>query len=897
MKKIQFYLRFHTQLGQSLYVTGNINALGNNDIKKALPLKYLNEECWCAKIDVPASTGDITYSYYLRSADGTIVEEWGDDRVIPVAKSAIEEFRTLDAWNHSGEFQNAFYTAPFQQVLLKEHKSPSKSKPVKHYTHIFKTKAPLLKKNEVLCLLGSAASLGEWTAGKAILMEPEGHWWEAKLDLAKEQFPIAYKYGVYNIKHKGFVRYEDGQNRLIHGDASKHKVTILHDGFAQLPNNTWRGAGVAIPVFSLKSKDSFGVGEFNDLKLLVDWAKKTGLKLIQILPINDTTATHSWKDSYPYAAITAFALHPIYLNLEKVAGKDFADLVKPLKKKQKQLNELPELDYGQVISFKTSVIKEIFLAQKEKFLKDEGFQTFFKEHKHWLVPYAAFCYLRDRNKTADFSQWKIYSKYDKAGIEKYVSPRAKHYNEIACTYFTQYQLHLQLKEAVEYAHKHGVVLKGDIPIGIYRYSCDAWMDPSLYHMELQAGAPPDDFAVKGQNWGFPTYNWRKMEEDGFRWWRKRFEQMGDYFDAFRIDHILGFFRIWCIPMQEIEGIMGRFDPAIPVHFNEFKERGIWFDYMRYAKPFINEPILWELFGPNKEKFKPFFMDIAIGAYKLKEEFDTQQKIEQYFSTKEDTEDNRNIKQGLFDLISNVILFDVPESVGQQFHFRIEIEKTSSFRYLDNHTQGQLKELYINYFYRRQDDFWYKEAMKKLPAMKKATNMLVCGEDLGMVPHCVPDVMKQLGLLSLEVQRMPKDPGKEFFNPRDAPYLSVVTPSTHDMSTIRGWWEEDRERTQRFYNELLELAGEAPEKCEPSVNLAIVQQHLHSPAMWSIFLLQDLLGINEELRYPDPHAERINIPADPKHFWKYRMHLFLEDLIKAKEFNEELREHIHSSGRS
>ena len=176
-------------------------------------------------------------------------------------------------------------------------------------------------------------------------------------------------------------------------------------------------------------------------------------------------------------------------------------------------------------------------------------------------------------------------------------------------------------------------------------------------------------------------------------------------------------------------------------------------------------------------------------------------------------------------------------------------------------------------------------------------MLVCGEDLGMVPHCVPDVMKQLGLLSLEVQRMPKDPGKEFFNPKDAPYLSVVTPSTHDMSTIRGWWEEDRERTQRFFGQELELNGEAPEKCGASINLAIVQQHLQSPAMWSIFLLQDLLGINEDLRHPNPHEERINIPADPKHFWKYRMHLSLEDLLKAKEFNEELREHIHSSGRS
>jgi len=897
MKKLQFYLRFHTTYGQSLFVTGNTNALGNHDHSRAFPLKYLNEECWYGTLDVSASTGHIRYSYYLKNADGSIVEELSADRIVEFTKHDINEYQAIDTWNHAGDYQNAFYTAPFQQVLLKEHKAPSKTKPPKHYTHVFKAKAPLLKKNEVLCLIGSTKSLGEWTPGLAVPMEVEGNWWVKRLDLSKEQFPLVYKYGIFNLKHKGFVRYEDGPNRIIHGDGVKHKLSIFHDGFAQLPNAGWRGAGVAIPVFSLKTKNSFGVGEFNDLKLLVDWAKKTGLKLIQILPINDTTATHSWKDSYPYAAITAFALHPLYLNLETVAGKDYEDLVKPLKKKQKQLNELKELEYGQVISFKTSVIKEIFLAQKEKFLKDEDFLAFFKKHKHWLIPYAAFCYLRDRNKTADFNQWKIYSKYDKASIEKYVSPRAKHYNEIACTYFTQYHLHLQLKDAVEYAHKNGVVLKGDIPIGIYRSSCDAWVDPSLYHMELQAGAPPDDFAVKGQNWGFPTYNWQKMEEDGFRWWRKRFEQMGDYFDAFRIDHILGFFRIWSIPMHQVEGIMGTFDPAIPVHINEFKERGIWFDYDRYTKPFINEPVLWDMFGPNKDKFKPFFDDIAIGAYRLKEEFNTQEKVEKYFANKEETEDNKNIKQGLFDLISNIILIEVPGSGRQQFHFRIGIEKTSSFLHLESNTQQQLKDLYVNYFYRRQDDFWYKEAMKKLPAMKKATNMLVCGEDLGMVPHCVPDVMKQLGLLSLEVQRMPKDPGTEFFNPHDAPYLSVVTPSTHDMSTIRGWWEEDRERTQRFYEQELNQYGEAPRQCEPWINMEVVKQHLQSPAMWSIFLLQDLLGIDENLRLPNPHEERINIPADPKHFWKYRMHLYIEDLMKAKEFNEQLKDLLDKSDRS
>jgi 4-alpha-glucanotransferase len=157
-------------------------------------------------------------------------------------------------------------------------------------------------------------------------------------------------------------------------------------------------------------------------------------------------------------------------------------------------------------------------------------------------------------------------------------------------------------------------------------------------------------------------------------------------------------------------------------------------------------------------------------------------------------------------------------------------------------------------------------------------------------------MRQLGLLSLEIQRMPKDANKQFFNPKDAPYLSVVTPSTHDMSTIRGWWEEDKNITQQFYNNELGYWGSAPLYCEPWINKAIVTQHLASPAMWSIFQLQDLLGIDADIRKENPNEERINIPADAKHYWSYRMHLTLENLLQQSDYNDELNKLIITNGR-
>jgi 4-alpha-glucanotransferase len=896
--KIHFYVRFSTRQGQDLFICGNIPELGyqNKLTTQPVRMQYKNADFWELSIEPAALSADpVRYYYQLQMEDGSIVHEWGNDREIMIT-SRHDDFQVFDTWNHAGEFENTFYTSPFQEILLPKPPGKSGKKASKSFTHSFKIKAPLIHANEAICIAGTTKGLGEWLVKDPILARKEGNWWVIDLNLKEETFPIQYKYGVYDLKHKSLVQFENGPNRILLADAREGRLTILHDGFIHLPNSTWRGAGVSIPVFSLRSKDSMGTGEFSDIRLLVDWAHKSGLKLIQILPVNDTSATGTWIDSYPYAAISAFALHPLYLNLDEMAGKKNASIVKSLKKIQKQLNALPELDYETVMQTKTSVAREIFNTEKEDFLTDKDFTEFFDHNKSWLVPYAAFCYLKESNGTADFSKWKTYGRYTKLAIDKLCSPQSKQYDSIAFYYFMQYHLHRQLRKSVLYAHENGIVIKGDIPIGVYRYSCDAWTSPELFHMEEQAGAPPDPFAAKGQNWGFPTYNWERMAKDSFQWWKNRFSQMAVYFDAFRIDHILGFFRIWSIPLSETEGIMGRFVPAIPVHRVEFDERNMYFDLDRYTKPFINEAVLWEYFGQDIEQVKELYLDERVqGKFALKEFVNTQRKITDYFQDKT-TEQDIKTREALLNLVSNVILFELEGSEHLQFHFRIAMETTLSFRYFDWHLQNQLKDLYVNYFYRRQDAFWKKEAMKKLPLLKRSTNMLVCGEDLGMVPDSVPDVMKQTGILSLEIQRMPKDTTREFFNPAAAPYLSVVTPSTHDMSTIRGWWEENRAKTQKFFNEELGQWGDAPYFCDPWINKAIVLQHLHSPAMWSIFQMQDILGMDENIRRENPNDERINVPAISNYYWRYRMHIYLEDLIKAKSFNEQLREMVKSSGR-
>ncbi len=899
-KEVILQIRFSTVYGQNIFITGNHEVFGNDDIAQAKPLQYFDHETWFISIKLNPQklpTSGIRYNYIVQNVDGSKTYDAGSDKVISKDLLTEKQLIVLDSWNHAGYIENAYYTEAFSKVLLRHHITKLSLTTPKKYSHIFRVKTPLLRQGETVCLLGNTAETGNWIEDKAVLMSRKNNqdFFEVRLDFTDISFPLYYKYGVYNVEQQRFIRFEEGDNRVLFDVFAKEKQTLINDGFLRIPTGYWKGAGVAIPVFSLRSTDGLGIGEFNDIKRFADWAKHTGLQLLQLLPVNDSTATHSWLDSYPYAAISAFAFHPMYLHVDDLIKESGVDIGFDLEAEKTTLNALPVVDYELVNDLKWKIIRQIYPALKDKVFTDEAFKTYFESNKHWLIPYALFCYLRDTYKTVEFDKWPDHNQYDAAKAKSLL--KGESVDEIAIHFFTQYQLHQQFKEASAYAHSCGIAIKGDIPIGVYRYGSDTWQNPELYHMDTQAGAPPDDFAVKGQNWGFPTYNWQKMQQDGFAWWRQRFEQMSNYFDAFRIDHILGFFRIWSIPVHAVEGILGHFEPCIPVHENEFYERGIWFDKNRYCRPFITAQILSDMLGDQQQfVIDTFLNETGFESYQLKPEYATQKQVEAYFKSMEENEHNDFLKQSLYDLISNVILFETEDGNENHYHFRFSMQDTSSFSNIASETQAQLRELYVNYFFRRQDEFWKQQALQKLPALKHATDMLICGEDLGLVPGCVPEVMEQLGMLSLEIQRMPKGGSKEFFHPTDAPYMSVVTPSTHDMSTIRGWWEEDQIKTQRFYNEEMGQWGDAPMYCEDWINKAIVVQHFYSPAMWSIFQLQDLLGMHADIRRENPHEERINVPSNPKNYWQYRMHLTMDELMMKVDFNKEITAFVRATGR-
>ncbi|HMU04072.1 MAG TPA: 4-alpha-glucanotransferase, partial [Saprospiraceae bacterium] len=438
-----------------------------------------------------------------------------------------------------------------------------------------------------------------------------------------------------------------------------------------------------------------------------------------------------------------------------------------------------------------------------------------------------------------------------------------------------------------------VVLKGDLPIGIYRYSCDAWVAPELYNMDEQAGAPPDDYAVLGQNWGFPTYNWSEMAKDGFLWWQNRMRQLNRYFDALRIDHILGFFRIWQIPTDQVEGTMGSFNPRLPFTREELAQYGVSGDLSRYTMPPLTYDHLGQLFGSDMEEvFDVFFTKMSDSRIVFKSSFDTQLEISQFVAQ---NPKYKKYEKNLLLLVSNVLLLVEPNSGGQQFNPRITLTTTQSYTQLDQYAQARILKLYNDYYYSRHDEYWRQQALWKLPAILDASDMLICGEDLGMIPKAVPGVMRDLNIISLEIQRMPKGNSK-FGQVPSYPYFSVCSPSCHDMSTIRGWWQGDHENAKEYYYNYLKWYGYTPMDGSPEIVQAIVEDHMASPSMLAIFPIQDLVGMDATLRKEDANAEQINEPSNPKHYWRFRFHLNMEDLLKEKGLNDKIRSLVKKYGR-
>ena len=888
---VQFNIEYKAMFGEQIVVN-----IQTEEGELKLPLETTDGERWACDWCVESPEKSYTYYYSVEREGRAVKTEWlmiKHQLDVNAKKAAV--YTLYDHWKAMPE-DAYLYSSAFTDCI--NHQVPQEMKPETGSKIVrLIVRAPQLRDGERLGVLGADKALGAWDVQKILPMTQHTYnEWVADIDATHlEGGHLEFKFVAFR-NAKNNLLWETSMNRTVDLPEMKAGELVsyeLDQAFFALYNR--KLAGTQVPVFSLRTRKSAGIGDFGDLKTMIDFVASTGQKVLQLLPINDTTITHTWTDSYPYSCISVFAIHPQYADLHALPELKDAKARAEAEKTRAELNALDKIDYEKVNDFKINYLRQIFNQEGEKMMKTAEYKAFFQDTELWLVPYAQYSYLRDKNGTADFNQWPDHQVWDEAERKALADPKTAAYKNVAFFYFVQFVLDRQMQEAHEHAKAKGVILKGDIPIGVNRNGCDVWTEPKYFNLNGQAGAPPDDFSANGQNWGFPTYNWFEMLKDGCQWWNRRFQNMARYFDAYRIDHVLGFFRIWEIPVHSVHGLLGQFAPALAMSREEIESYGLHFQEDRFTRPFITDWVLDRMFHERAGEVKEKYLDrLDDERYQMKPEVDTQRKVEALFADATD-EKELWLRDGLYALISDVLFVRDHTNPGV-FHPRISAQLDFIYESLYDNDKAAFNRLYNDYFYRRNNQFWYQEAMKKLPKLVQATRMLVCAEDLGMVPDCVPWVMDELKILSLELQSMPKDPSVKFGHLSRNPYRSVCTISSHDMPTLRMWWDENIQRTQEYYNTMLYRQGPAPHPLPGWLASDIISRHLTSPSMLCILSIQDWLATDEALRLPNADAERINIPANPKHYWRYRMHLNIEDLAADKRFVQNITEMISQSGR-
>lgn len=887
---LHFSIAYSTQWGESLCLTFS------SPSSSPFFLSTTDGHLWKGTLHFPLGFSVLSYTYEVWK-EGKCVRKERVAHQLQLPTQPEGEYWIEDHWRTQPE-ESYLYTSAFsrQTVVATEPLFlPFASSITLRVLH-----PDTLKENEALALLGEGHALGDWEASHALLLSRISPFhWQLTLNANLLSPSQSYKIIKIDCRKRELLAWELSDNRHFDRPSEYGSAhCILPEFEVKFENSVPRVAGTAVPVFSLRSQGSQGVGDFGDLKMMIDWLVCTGQKALQILPINDTTASHTHRDSYPYSAISIYAFHPMYIDLRQVASLADKEQHRHFAQQWRQLNALPELDYEGVNKVKRDYLRCLFRQERETLVLLPDFQNFVAKNEHWLYPYAAFSYLRDKYASPLFTEWPEHRSYDEHQVAQLCQPNSPSYEQVLFYIYLQYLLHGQLLEVSRYARQQGVILKGDIPIGISRTSVEAWKEPHYFKMNGQAGAPPDAFSTTGQNWGFPTYNWETMRQDGYLWWKQRFSKMAEYFTAYRIDHILGFFRIWEIPIHSQQGLLGHFSPSLPLSVEEIERWGLPFQRDFMTRPFICDDLLQRLFGHQLEWVCEHFLQHShYDIWTLRSEFSTQQQIADAFSIKaRHLPKAKEVLEGLFSLVNNVLFIEDTQQ-PQHYHPRISAQQTFIFERLQAFEKSAFNALYQHYYYERHNRFWYDEAMQKLPALIDSTPMLACGEDLGMVPECVPWLMQELQILSLEIERMPKSLNTQFGHPATYPRASVCTMGTHDMSTFRGWWEEERSTTENYFYTRLQRGGLAPVQAPGWLCSIVVQQHLDSPSLLAILALQDWMSVDETLRLPDVQAERINVPSNPEHYWRYRMHLTIDTLLQQEAFNQQLLKMVRESGRA
>lgn len=489
---------------------------------------------WEVVVPIPL-VPEIAYRYAVVDEALNVIK-WANETHCVNLPSSLEDgsiIEIYDEWMDNSHPANILATCAFTKVILPNRPQVLSGSLKRNHSSVneaivrFQVWDWEVQDGQEICVTGGVSQLGNWQMQQVLRMtQSKRACWEAEISVPLNAFPVTYKYAVGKQGDEHLLL-EHGESRIaalpITENSRAPAMLIQHDGYFRRERR-WRGAGVAIPVFSLRSNDSIGCGEFADIPLLAKWCADVGLNILQILPVVDTSVSNSWRDSYPYSSLCVCALHPMYLRLSLLAD-DFTQEIKEDIEHARTALDLPEVDYEATMEAKLRIARAVFTSCGQETLQSDEYQIFWEENKDWLRPYSVFCFLRDLFGTSEHWKWGVFSKPTPEVLNRISGESTEWHQTIKFHCYLQFHLHRQLKSASLTAAGLKVALKGDLPIGVDKRSVDTWLTPHLFRMNKSTGAPPDYFDPKGQNWGFPTYNWEEMAVDDYRWWKRRLLHM------------------------------------------------------------------------------------------------------------------------------------------------------------------------------------------------------------------------------------------------------------------------------------------------------------------------------------------------------------------------------------
>ena len=877
----------HSQ-DQSVFVTLFSSKKLRAGLSEPIKMKSTDGRTWKLQFDVPTNKiTELDYGFTVRSKHSFIDEEKGHGKyphhIFFLGRSNIY---VKNLW-HVDQGKNYLYSSAFSETISPFRINSSMKEEINKsdVTLTFTDFVP--PKGHTLYLCGDNNQIGNWNPicgikGQQIYMAT----WAFPLSIEQiTSSETSYKYVLVN-DHTHEAIWEEGPNRSLSAFDKSFEKTIIETFTPNLPQDDLRKAGVVVPVFSLRSEDSWGIGDFGDLYKFIDWVAETGLNIIQLLPVNDTTREGNWQDSYPYNPISSFALHPIYMDFKSLTSIKSKTKFKIYEQRRQQINNAELIDYNEAFDLKESYLHTFYEENKQEILRSTKYKAFKRDNASWLIPYSFFRYLLKIHNTANFRKWPKFREYNQVELQRWAIANNL-IDDIDFYCVMQFLLDKQLSNVHKYARSKNIVLKGDIPIGVSRDSVPAWILPKYLNQDSQAGAPPDMFSAKGQNWGFPTYNWKNILADNSKWWKDRLIHMSQYFDAYRIDHVLGFFRIWEIPINHYYGTLGHFNPGLPLTTQELKILGFSEDPEYYSYIRFSEGEMQRHFGELVPVAKEYFFDFGKdGKWTFKHEFANSQR---YIDSKLCEMGFSGQQREVFLSAYTNVLFIKSTADDTKFHLNILGKETKVYKHLSKNNAIAYNRIYEYFFYERHNSFWTEESYKKLPPIICATSMLACAEDLGMIPTCVPKVLKDLNILTLEIETMPKTPNTLFSDLAKVPFYSVDTIATHDMAPLRLWWKQNPDSANKYWHTILHKQNQAPALLSPQDCELIIRHHMKSNSLLSIISLQDWLGIDEMMRAENLEKEQINHPEIPKYYWRWRMKPTIEQLYSNKELTQRIKE--------